>query len=157
MFRSFQRQRNPPESESHNPTPCQWTAALHAAALFDFAPAGWLETFRMQRITTQIILALEPPLCPPALRLLAGRFATLLLNERLLTLPLRLRCCRHDRFPLCTDIGILRLDCLLHSRLPCLFLRRRRRSAYPRRFGFSGADDRRHVAVGAGGRGIALG
>ena len=93
---------------------------LDAAALFDSAPAGWLETFRTQRITTQIILALEPPLCPPALRLLAGRFATLLLNERLLTLPLRLRCCRHDRFPLCTDIGILRLDCLLHSRLPCL-------------------------------------
>ena len=30
----------------------------------------------------------EPPLCPPALRLLAGRFATLLLNERLLPLPL---------------------------------------------------------------------
>ena len=94
---------------------------LDAAALFDSAPAGWLETFRTQRITTQIILALEPPLCPPALRLLAGRFATLLLNERLLTLPLRLRCCRHDRFPLCTDIGILRLDCLLHRRLPCLF------------------------------------
>ena len=93
---------------------------LDTAALFDSAPAGWLETFRTQRITPQIILALEPPLCPPALRLLAGRFATLLLNERLLTLPLRLRCCRHDRFPLCTDIGILRLDCLLHSRLPCL-------------------------------------
>ena len=93
---------------------------LDAAALFDSARAGWLETFRTQRITTQIILALEPPLCPPALRLLAGRFAPLLLNERLLTLPPQLRCCRHDRFPLCTDIGILRLDCLLHSRLPCL-------------------------------------
>ena len=64
---------------------------LDAAALFDSAPAGWLETFRTQRITTQIILALEPPLCPPALRLLAGRFAALLLNKRLLALPLRLR------------------------------------------------------------------
>ena len=94
---------------------------LDAAVLFDSAPAGWLETFRTQRITTQIILALEPPLCPPALRLLAGRFATLLLNKRLLPLPPQLRCCRHDRFPLCTDIGILRLDCLLHSHLPCLF------------------------------------
>ena len=93
---------------------------LDAAALFDSAPAGWLETFRTQRITTQIILALEPPLCPPALRLLAGRFATLLLNKRLLTLPLRLRRSRYSGLALCADIGILRLDCLLHSRLPCL-------------------------------------
>ena len=57
---------------------------LDAAALFDSAPAGWLETFRTQRISTQIILVPEPPLCPPALRLLAGRFAALLLNECLL-------------------------------------------------------------------------
>ena len=64
---------------------------LDAAVLFDSAPAGWLETFRTQRITTQIILVPEPPLCPPALRLLAGRFAALLLNECLLALPLRLR------------------------------------------------------------------
>ena len=64
---------------------------LDAAALFDSAPAGWLETFRTQRISTQIILVPEPPLCPPALRLLAGRFAALLLNECLLALPLRLR------------------------------------------------------------------
>ena len=93
---------------------------LDAAALFDSAPAGWLETFRTQRISTQIILVQEPPLCPPALRLLAGRFAALLLNECLLALPLRLRRSRYSGLALCADIGILRLDCLLHSRLPCL-------------------------------------
>ena len=60
---------------------------LDAAVLFDSAPAGWLETFRTQRITTQIILVPEPPLCPPALRLLAGRFAALLLNCLLYTSP----------------------------------------------------------------------
>ena len=105
----------------------------------------------------RIIWALPPLLCLPALHLLAGRSAPLLLNEHLLALPVRLRRFRYGGPALSADVGILCLDCLLHSRLPCLFLRRRRRSAYPRCFGFSGADDRRHVAVGAGGRGVTLG
>ena len=81
----------------------------------------------------------------------------MLLHERLLALPLRLRRCRYGALALCADVGVLRLDGLLHGGLPCRFLCGRLRSACPCRFGFSGADDGRSVAAGAGSRGVTLG
>ena len=64
----------------------------------------------MQRITTQIILATEPLLCLPALRLLARRSAAAFLHEYSLPLPLRFRCHCDLCFCLCADIGIFCLD-----------------------------------------------